>query len=105
MQKNYNYTLVEQADLLTQLLLAIRHVDKVHILAHDYGDSVAQELLARHNEGSLPFKLLSVCLTNGGRSFSSCENFFTSNANMARILSVDDIGMNSDRKVLWCDEV
>lgn len=45
---NHDYSLLEQADL-QQALLAHLNVDQpVHILAHDYGDSVAQELLARH---------------------------------------------------------
>jgi pimeloyl-ACP methyl ester carboxylesterase len=36
----------------------------VHVLAHDYGDSVAQELIARHQEGRL--QLSSCVFLNGG---------------------------------------
>jgi pimeloyl-ACP methyl ester carboxylesterase len=36
------------------------------ILAHDYGDSVAQELLARQRERTLPFRIRSVVFLNGG---------------------------------------
>jgi pimeloyl-ACP methyl ester carboxylesterase len=36
----------------------------VHVLAHDYGDSVAQELLARHYEGR--FSMASCVFLNGG---------------------------------------
>ena len=36
----------------------------VHVLAHDYGDSVAQELLARHYEGR--FQMASCAFLNGG---------------------------------------
>jgi pimeloyl-ACP methyl ester carboxylesterase len=36
------------------------------VLAHDYGDSVAQELLARQREGQLPFHIRSATFLNGG---------------------------------------
>ena len=42
----HRYSLVEQAELCAALLRE-RGVDRVHLLAHDYGVSVAQELLAR----------------------------------------------------------
>ncbi|WP_027908048.1 alpha/beta fold hydrolase [Pseudomonas taiwanensis] len=46
----HTYSLMEQADL-QQALLAHLQVDQpVHLLAHGYGGSVAQELLARHYE-------------------------------------------------------
>ena len=42
----------------------------VHVLAHDYGDTVTQELLARYDErqltGGAGPELASVCLLNGG---------------------------------------
>ena len=46
---DYPYSILDQADLLEGLLrhLGVRSVD---LLAHDYGDTVAQELLARHLE-------------------------------------------------------
>jgi pimeloyl-ACP methyl ester carboxylesterase len=63
---DYNYSLIDQADLCEHLL-AEHNVQKYHILAHDYGDSVAQELLARQNaKGQHRFELKSVCFLNGG---------------------------------------
>src|SRR5262245_59196885 len=44
----YDYSLRDQA-ALHEALLAALGIGEAHILAHDYGDSVAQELLARHN--------------------------------------------------------
>lgn len=41
------YTIVEQADI-AEALLAFLDIERVHVLAHDYGVTVAQELLARH---------------------------------------------------------
>lgn len=64
---DYPYSILDQADLLEGLL---RHlgVRRVHLLAHDYGDTVAQELLARHRErGAAPAPQIESCvLLNGG---------------------------------------
>jgi pimeloyl-ACP methyl ester carboxylesterase len=56
------YGLATQADLVEAVLRA-ESVDEYHVLAHDYGDTVAQELLARN---SATPRLRSVCLLNGG---------------------------------------
>lgn len=62
--RDHDYSLLEQADL-QQALLDHLQVDRpVHVLAHDYGDSVAQELLARHEEGR--FAMASCAFLNGG---------------------------------------
>ena len=47
---DHHYSLLEQADLQQALLDHLRITQPVHVLAHDYGGSVAQELLARHAE-------------------------------------------------------
>jgi pimeloyl-ACP methyl ester carboxylesterase len=59
------YSIMEQADLC-EALVDDRKLDAFHVLAHDYGDTVAQELLARQNEGKGAGRWLSVCLLNGG---------------------------------------
>ena len=51
--RGHAYSLLEQADLQQALLAHLGVAEPVHILAHDYGDSVAQELLARHHEGRI----------------------------------------------------
>lgn len=62
--RGHDYRLLEQADI-QQALLAHLGIDApVHVLAHDYGDSVAQELLARHENGG--FALASCVFLNGG---------------------------------------
>ncbi|HSW11555.1 MAG TPA: alpha/beta hydrolase [Solimonas sp.] len=64
--RHHDYSLLEQADLC-EALLAERGVDRVHILAHDYGVSVAQELLARElSQPRRRVELLSVVFLNGG---------------------------------------
>ncbi|OAJ45952.1 alpha/beta fold hydrolase [Pseudomonas marginalis] len=61
---DHGYCLLEQADLQQALLEHLRVKQPVHVLAHDYGDSVAQELLARHYEGR--FHMASCVFLNGG---------------------------------------
>ena len=60
--RRYAYSLIDQADLHQALLRHLGH-DEYHVLAHDYGDSVAQELLARDTDGQ---QLRSMCFLNGG---------------------------------------
>jgi pimeloyl-ACP methyl ester carboxylesterase len=65
----HDYSIVEQADV-HESLLARLGVRRVHVLAHDYGDTVAQELLARDAErrvrGDDTLVVESTCLLNGG---------------------------------------
>ncbi|MEV0296396.1 alpha/beta hydrolase [Nocardia sp. NPDC050710] len=67
--RHYDYTIADQADLHEQLLRE-QGIARFHILAHDYGDTVAQELLARAAEraraGDESLVIESVCLLNGG---------------------------------------
>ena len=62
---NATYKITEQADLYTQFLKRLNITD-VHILAHDYGDTVAQELLARQVAAQSEIRIHSVCYLNGG---------------------------------------
>ena len=64
--RGHRYSLIEQTDLCVALLAHLG-IDRVHVLAHDYGVSVAQELLARDLEraNGMP-ALASVTLLNGG---------------------------------------
>lgn len=61
----HDYRITEQADLVLALLQALG-IDQYHLLAHDYGDSVAQELLAREQATEAPLRLQSLLLLNGG---------------------------------------
>lgn len=58
-------SVIQQADMI-EALMAHRNLADAHILAHDLGDTVAQELIARHNESTLSFRIKSVILLNGG---------------------------------------
>ncbi|WP_100637853.1 alpha/beta fold hydrolase [Marinobacter salexigens] len=63
--RNYAYTIEDQSDLIQGMLEGLE-LKSVHLFAHDFGCSVAQELLAREQEGVLPFEIASVCFLNGG---------------------------------------
>ena len=62
---DHGYSIHAQADLQFALLqhLGIGNAD---VLAHDYGVSVAQEMLARQNAGEAPARLRSIYFLNGG---------------------------------------
>jgi pimeloyl-ACP methyl ester carboxylesterase len=62
---NFPYSFRLQADLCEQALRETG-AKTYRILAHDYGDTVAQELLARRIEVGPDHGLESVCLLNGG---------------------------------------
>lgn len=61
--RRHVYSILEQADI-HEALLAELGLEGVHVLAHDYGDTVTQELLARVSEGRPGPS--SVCFLNGG---------------------------------------
>lgn len=61
----HTYTLMEQADLVEEVWAA-DGVVSTDLVAHDYGVTVAQELLARRAEGTLTVELRSVHFLNGG---------------------------------------
>jgi pimeloyl-ACP methyl ester carboxylesterase len=59
------YSIHGQADIV-EALVAAKSLDQFHVLAHDYGDTVAQELLARQQDGVEAGQWLSCCFLNGG---------------------------------------
>lgn len=60
-----DYEISEQANLVEALLDSMG-LTQYHLLAHDYGDTVAQELLARESGSDAPLKIQSIILLNGG---------------------------------------
>ena len=67
--EKYNYRIFDQADLIENWLAA-KEIKTIKILSHDYGDTVAQELLARYNDRlsnqKEGLKIESICFLNGG---------------------------------------
>ena len=62
--QDFSYALVEQADYALGLWKHLG-VKSAHVVAHDYGTSVATELLARWNLGFRPIAIDSITLCNG----------------------------------------
>lgn len=62
---DFAYSIAASADQW-QVLADARGLSSVRIVAHDYGNTVAQELLARQLEGRLPFRIRSIAFLNGG---------------------------------------
>ena len=63
--RDFAYSIAAAADQWEAFAKA-KGITQAHVLAHDYGDSVAQELLARQAEGKLGFRITSVAFLNGG---------------------------------------
>ncbi len=67
--KKRKYSILEQADII-EAFLDQKGVNKAKILCHDYGDTVAQELLARHEDRvgnqTRGVHIESLCFLNGG---------------------------------------
>ena len=67
--RNYPYSILDQANMI-EALLQDKKIERVKIISHDYGDTVAQELLARFNarqsKGEKGLEINHLCLLNGG---------------------------------------
>lgn len=62
---DFHYCIAAQADL-AEAVLAHFGVSEACVLAHDYGDTVAQELLARQQLGNSAWRMQQLFLLNGG---------------------------------------
>ena len=63
--RDFDYSITASADQWVALAEATG-ASEVAVIAHDYGNTVAQELLARQREGALGFRIRSVAFLNGG---------------------------------------
>lgn len=63
--RRHRYSVLEQADLAEALWRSLG-VEETGLVGHDYGATVAQELLARRRERRLRVRLLAVVLLNSG---------------------------------------
>ena len=61
---DFDYTTFNQVQVLQHLIESLR-LEKLHILAHDYGNTITQELLARAEENRLNFSIETICFLNG----------------------------------------
>jgi pimeloyl-ACP methyl ester carboxylesterase len=63
--RKHSYSISEQADICLALLEKLG-IHTFHIVAHDYGDTVAQEICDRSNDHSFDKQIRSLVLLNGG---------------------------------------
>lgn len=70
--KAHDYLLTSQADIVVKIWQHLG-IEKAHLVAHNYGTSVATELIARQNEGALKVILLSCTLCNGSMLIDMAE--------------------------------
>ncbi len=61
---DYSYSLIEQAEVALTLWKSL-HLNEVEILAHDYGTSVATEILARSQNDFTSLNINNLILCNG----------------------------------------
>jgi len=107
--EDYSYSLIEQADVALALWQKLG-LKEVHLLAHDYGTSVATEIIARLNQGYEPVKLKSITLGNGSMLIEMSQLLWTQKllkhdfwGPILASLSRRPIFNNSFRK-LWADK-
>jgi len=63
---DYTYSILDQADLHEAFARHLQ-IETCHLFVHDYGNTVAQEWLARHlRAGETQVRLQSICFLNGG---------------------------------------
>ena len=63
--RTWQHSIFNQADI-AEALLKSKRISACTMITHDVGDTVGQEILARHAEGQLGFRLERVVMFNGG---------------------------------------
>lgn len=61
---NYSYSLIEQAEIAMELWRQLG-LKEIHLVSHDYGTTVANEIIVRKLQGFEPVKIKTVTFCNG----------------------------------------
>jgi pimeloyl-ACP methyl ester carboxylesterase len=61
---NYSYSLIEQAEIAMEFWKQLG-LKEIHLVSHDYGTSVANEIIVRKLQGFEPVKIKTVTFCNG----------------------------------------
>jgi pimeloyl-ACP methyl ester carboxylesterase len=83
---SFTYSLIDQADFALQLWHKMG-LKEVTILSHDYGTSVAKEILARKNHNLIPIKIKRIYLCNSSMRLEHLHL-----RNMAHLLKDKKVG-------------
>jgi pimeloyl-ACP methyl ester carboxylesterase len=118
---DYSYSLIEQADVALQVWKQLS-LKKVTLLAHDYGTSVATEVLARHNNLQIDLQIDELILCNGsahielsklrliqkllkskltGKFVASLTNFTIFKRNMRNVYFDKSKATNEELQEMW----
>jgi len=62
--EDIDYSLIKQADIALELWRQLG-LKKIYLFAHDYGTSVATEIIARYNANELDIEIVQLIITNG----------------------------------------
>lgn len=62
--ENYSYSLIEQAEIAIELWKQLG-IKEIHLVSHDYGTTVANEIIVRKLQGFEPVKIKTVTFCNG----------------------------------------
>jgi pimeloyl-ACP methyl ester carboxylesterase len=90
----YSYSLFQQADVAVAVARSLG-ISEAHLVGHDVGQSIHAELLAREQEGSLPFRVLSSTILNGSTlqghaSIRSFQKLLGSNETLPQAIAALD---------------
>ena len=118
---DYSYSLIEQADVALQVWKQL-NLKKVTLLAHDYGTSVATEVLVRHNNQQIDLQIDELILCNGsahielsklrliqkllkskltGKFVASLTNFTIFKRNMRNVYFDKSKATNEELQEMW----
>jgi pimeloyl-ACP methyl ester carboxylesterase len=61
---NYSYSLLEQAEMAIELWKQLG-IKEIHLVSHDYGTTVANEIIVRKLQGFEPVKIKTITFCNG----------------------------------------
>jgi pimeloyl-ACP methyl ester carboxylesterase len=90
----YSYSLFQQTDVVEGLATQLG-ITEAHVVSHDVGTSVHTELLAREQEGRLPFRILSSTFLNGSMlqdmaTITPFQKLLASNATLPEAMAISE---------------
>ncbi len=90
----YSYSLFQQTDVVEALARELS-ITEAHIVSHDVGTSVHTELLAREQEGRLPFRILSSTFLTGSMlqemaTITPFQKLLASNETLPQAMAISD---------------
>jgi pimeloyl-ACP methyl ester carboxylesterase len=118
---DFSYSLFEQAEIALELWRSLG-IKRGHLVAHDYGTSVATEILTRRNRKMCPIDFASVTLSNGsvllelahltpsqrllrsprlGPIFAALSSRLVFRAQLARVLGSPDSVASEELDLMW----